>query len=151
MLEGARVKEMPLTKGKVALVDDEDYIELSKYKWGLYTSSKNLFYATRHDGQKTIAMHRAIMNTPAGMETDHINGNGLDNRKENLRIVTRRENQQNRHGFKTSNYPGVSKVKNRWTAHIHINKKQNYLGSFKDEEKAARRYRIACDWQVIDL
>lgn len=105
----------------------------------------------RHNGQTAISMHRVIMNTPKGMETDHINGNGLDNRRENLRIVTRRENQQNRHGFKTSKYPGVSKVKNRWTAHIHINKKQNYLGSFKDEEKAARRYRIACDWQVIDL
>jgi hypothetical protein len=147
------MKEISLTKGKVTLVDDEDYIELSKYKWGLCSSSKNLFYATRHDGQKPIAMHRVIMNTPKGMETDHINGNGLDNRRENLRIVTRRENQQNRHVFKTSKYPGVSRIKgtDRWSAHIYINKKNCYLGSFEDEMEAALRYRKACDRLVIDL
>ena len=146
-------KEIPLTRGKVALVSDEDYIEISKHKWGTHMSSNKLFYATRYNGNTQVTMHRTIMKTPKGMETDHINGNGLDNRRENLRIVTRRENQQNRHGFKTSKYPGVSKVKgiDRWTAHIHINKKQNYLGTFKDEETAALRYRIACDWQVIDL
>ena len=151
------MKEIPLTQGKVALVDDNDYNELSKYKW--YSSERrNTCYAERMSwnkilhNQKTSRMHHIIMHLPSNIEIDHINGNGLDNRRENLRAVTRRQNQQNQHVPKTSKYPGVSwnKRAKMWGSYIHINGKKCHLGYYANEEKAALRYRIACDWQVIE-
>jgi hypothetical protein len=150
------MKEIPLTRGKVALVDDEDYPELSKHRWYAH-KERNVYYAVRMaprtNGKKhTIRMHAAIVGTPKGMGTDHINGNGLDNRRENLRIVTTRENQQNQHIPRTSKYPGVSwhKKSGKWIARIRVSGKQRYLGIYDSEEKAARRYRIACDWQMME-
>lgn len=97
-------KSIPLTRGKIALFDDEDYEELSKYKWFI-----TKVYASRHSGNKTVYMHREIMKTPENMETDHINGDVLDNRRENLRICTRQENARNIRGISsnTSGYKGV--------------------------------------------
>lgn len=150
-------KEIPLTQGKVALVDDRDYPEVSKFKWCTFTPGK-IYYAVRGspgvNGRKhLIYMHSIIIGTPKGMQTDHINGDGLDNRRENLRVVTCRENQQNLHIKKTSKYPGIyfDGMNRRWRVRIYVNKKRCSLGSFGNEEKAAQRYQIACDWQVIEL
>lgn len=150
------MKEIVLTQGKVALVDDEDYLELSKFKW--YTvKTAGLFYAVRHSHmisgmRHTIFMHREILAFPKGMETDHINGNGLDNRRENLRIVTTRENQQNRHTHKSSKYPGVDwKAKsNKWRSRIQIDNKSQHLGYFNDEKSAAQAYTRVANWITRD-
>lgn len=153
------MKEIPLTQGKVALVDDEDYAELSKFSWYLHRDG-NIQYAVRcsHRNPTThkrnfIRMHAIILGTPKGMDTDHINGDGLDNRRENLRVVTKRQNQQNLHILKSSKFPGVdwNKSHKKWRTKIQINGKSHHLGYYNNEEMAARRYRIACDWQVIDL
>ena len=152
------MREIPLTRGKVALVGDTDYLELSKYKW-YAKKAGNIFYAVRNSptvgGKRCqIRMHAAIAGIPPkGMETDHINGNGLDNRRENLRVVTTRENQQNRHMKKSSRFPGVSweEWRQKWKAQIAVNRKNHNLGRYNSEEAAARRYRIACDWQVMHM
>jgi hypothetical protein len=144
------MKEIPLTQGKIALVDDEDFPELSKYRWYAHKDD-NTWYAERHspkiDGEShKIKMHRVIAGTPKGVDTDHINGDGLDNRRENLRIVTHRINQQNRHESKTSKYPGVSwdRRKRKWRADIRIGGKRRHLGLYPDEEIAGIVYTKAC-------
>lgn len=98
------MREIPLTQGKVALIDDEDYEELSQYKWTAHHRAKNTWYAVRYVGKRVdgkrvgvhIQMHRVITNCPDGLVVDHINHNGLDNRKENLRTVTAAVNAGNR-------------------------------------------------------
>ncbi len=142
-------REIPLTQGKVAIVDDEDFAELVKYRW-CAIKSYNTYYAVRNSPRSygkrhTIRMHAVILNPPQGMIIDHINGNGLDNRRENLRVVTTRQNQQNLHIPKSSRYPGVIwyKQTKRWQARIKINGRSKHLGYFKDEFEAATVYRVA--------
>lgn len=142
------MKNIPLTRGKTTLVDDDDYENLIKFKW--YTKrGHNTFYACRSIRSKNkrtiVRMHREIIKTPPGFETDHIDGNGLNNQKSNLRIVTQRENAQNRHVSKTSKFAGVSwnMGANKWASFICINRKTKYLGYFEDENIAALRYKIA--------
>lgn len=108
------MKDMILTKGQVSVVDDEDFERLSQYKWSAL-KTKGGFYAVRQwrtpGKQNFVYMHRAIMDCPVGMEVDHINHNGLDNRKENLRVCTHETNLQNMkmHKDNTSGIKGVSK------------------------------------------
>ena len=130
-------KEIPLTQGKVALVDAEDYEELSKYKWHAI-KKKNLskYYACRYQrgGPKTVFMHRMIMTTPNGMQTDHINHNKLDNRKSNLRTVTSSQNGINRKGLQTNNksgYTGIYWHQKAWCVEIKLHQKKIWLGRFK--------------------
>lgn len=132
------MKEISLTQGKVAIVDDEDYKWLAQWKW--YCHGK---YAERGFPIR-IKMHRVIINTPPGMETDHINGNGLDNRKSNLRICTHSENMMNQCVQKRSatGFKGVwfSKQHKKWRACIRNNKVHIHLGLFSTPEDAARAY-----------
>jgi len=89
-------------------------------------------------------MHRLIMGNPQGMEVDHINGNGLDNRRCNLRVVTTSQNQANQHARRgRSSFKGVFKQRSRWRARIHVQQKGINLGSFLTEEEAARAYDAA--------
>lgn len=138
-------KEIKLTKGMVALVDDEDYVWLSQFKWHAVThSSGRISYARRmvknSDGKVgAMSMHRAIMQPPDDMQIDHINHNGLDNRKENLRVCdvsTNARNRRKRTGSH-SKYIGVTKHKKsgKWVARLEFN-----IGVFDDEEEAARAY-----------
>lgn len=137
-------KEIKLTRNKVAIVDDEDYEELNKVKW--YCSPQG--YAVRSiiiDNKKLrLQMHRIINKTPDTHDTDHINGNKLDNRKCNLRTVTVLENRQN--SFKYSNnksgYKGVwfHKYRKKWVAEIKINKEKCYIGIYKNINDVARAY-----------
>jgi hypothetical protein len=149
LLEGISVKEIPLTQGKVTLVDDEDFDYLNQFKW-YARKSKKTFYAFRgvNINKKVIgfSLHRSIMNPPVNMEIDHINGNGLDNQKENMRIVTSRQNAQNRHIKKSSHYVGVSwdTKSKKWFARIRVRGISRYLGSFKNEIDAAAMYRVTC-------
>jgi hypothetical protein len=142
------MKIIKLTQGYETIVDDEDYEELSKYKWFISKENKG-YYAARktYDSERrvtreTIKMHRQIMQTPKGMWTDHIDGNGLNNCKSNLRIVTSRQNSQNRHINKTSKYVGVSwlKAAKKWMAFIRINGAKKYLGYFENEIDAHNAY-----------
>jgi predicted RNA methylase len=143
------MREILLTQGKVALVDDEDHELLKISKW-YANKNRHTYYAMRgsltQTGLKTILMHTVIMNPPKGMEIDHINGNGLDNRKENLMVVTCRQNAQNRHMSKHSQYPGVSwdTHANKWRSYITVKGKQRHLGYFIDELEAAKTYCVAC-------
>lgn len=142
------MKAIPLTQGEVALVDDKDYELLNQWKWTLRRCGRTK-YAYRMDytgGQrKYTAMHRVIMNPPAGMVIDHIDGNGLDNRRANLRICTHNQNLWNRHSKKPtlSKYWGVVFVKGRWRASICVDGKRKYLGWFDCEEDAAIAYNQA--------
>jgi len=140
------MKEIKLTQGKLALVDDEDFDELNQYKWRAHKMG-NVFYAERHTRsiepqRTTISMHREITNALKGLQVDHINGNGLNNCKSNLRIVTQRQNQQNRHTKKSSMYPGVGwhKDNGKWQSQIRINGKIKYLGLFEIESDAHEAY-----------
>lgn len=95
------MREIALTQGMVALVDDEDYEELNRHKWyAKKTSDAGSFYAARfqriNGRPTTIYMHREIMNCNNGMEVDHRDGNTLDNRKEKLRTCTKKQNLENR-------------------------------------------------------
>jgi hypothetical protein len=101
---------------------------------------------SKKNGRETlIRLHRVILDNPNGV-VDHINGNGLDNRRSNLRVCTIAENCRNSAKYrsgKTSTYKGVSKFGNKWRGTICLNNKQIYLGSFDDEMTAARAYDAA--------
>lgn len=149
-------KEIPLTQGKYAIVDDEDFEELNRYKWYAH-KDKNTFYAMRHvtkeeakkEGRSTrdttIYMHQQILGKKEGYQIDHVNGNGSDNRRKNLRYVTNRQNAQNRHINKSSQYPGVSwhKQSQKWRMRIRINGKEIHLGLFTNEYDAFLAYKNA--------
>jgi len=137
------MKEIPLTQGRVAIVDDEDYEWLNQWKWFFMN---NGYAATNRKGKprKMLYMHREINKTPDGVETDHINHNKLDNRKCNLRNCTRTQNQVNI-AYKTSErnpYRGVEKRCQKYRAHIFIDNKTVYLGTHKNAEDAARAYDV---------
>ena len=145
------MKEIILTQGKAALVDDKDYIELSKFKW-CAAKNRNTWYVVRqqwNEGKpKTIFMHRIILSAKTGQICDHINGNGLDNRRLNLRFATNNQNCWNSdsHMKGTSQFKGVrlnKRKKNNWSAAIKVYKKRIYLGTFKTEKEAAIAYNKA--------
>lgn len=148
------VKEIPLTKNQVTLVDDLDFEYLNQWKWRAF-KPRNTFYAVReqHIGtvegkriRKGIYMHRLIMNPNSTELIDHIDGNGLNNQRKNLRIVTPRQNSQNRANFiSRSKYVGVTwdTQKNKWKAHIQIKGKYNHIGYFADEKEAGNAYKNA--------
>lgn len=136
-----------LTMGLSVKVDDDDYEILSKFKWQAKNPRKDTYYAARsirmsNGKQKTVGMHRFITNCPDGYDVDHIDGDGLNNCKSNLRVVTRRQNLQNRHSKTSSSYVGVSfdKNKGKWVSYIRINNKRVALGTFIDEMSAANAY-----------
>jgi hypothetical protein len=139
------MKEIPLTKGFVALVDDDDYALVSGIKWYATQSYAGKFYARGViAGQPgMVYMHRLILGFRGSEDIDHINGNSLDNQRANLRVCTRSQNNQNqkrkpsRTAFKGV-FPG--RAKNRWAAKITVSGRQFYLGMFDSQEEAARAY-----------
>lgn len=138
-------REIKLTKGKVAIVDAEDYEYLNQWSWHL---GMNGNYAVRgrlkgESGPQTICMHRVINQTPKGMETDHINHDPLDNRKCNLRSATKRQNGQNKIMAQgKSHFRGVCrrKTRNDWIVLAGKRGGYNYKGSSKCELVAACMY-----------
>jgi HNH endonuclease/AP2 domain len=141
------VKEIPLSKGRVAIVDDDMFEYLNQWSW-FYHKNGYAMRSYRREGKfKKDRMHRVVVNAPAGYDVDHINGNKLDNRKENLRIATRSQNNYNKglQSNSTSGFKGVSwsKQKNKWLARIRVDKKEMYLGSFDYKVDAALAYNEA--------
>lgn len=136
------MKEIPLTQGKVAIVDNRDYPKLARHKWCAGRYGDN-FYALRDNG-RVVGMHRVILKAPAGPEVDHRNHNGLDNRRSNLRLCTRSQNSFNRapRAHSTSQYKGVCwlKTRSKWQVSISVNSRFRYLGIFRHEVIAAKRY-----------
>jgi hypothetical protein len=141
------MKEIPLTKGNVALVDDEDYAELSRYRWHFGCGYAIRNSPTENQKKKTVRMHTEILGKVDGLEVDHINGNGLDNRRENLRHATRAQNQHNqtqRVGA-SSRYKGVYwyKTTRKWSAQIAVNGHGKSIGYYTSERDAALAYNEA--------
>jgi hypothetical protein len=134
-----------LSQGKYAIVDTEDYEWLSKWKWTLH--SQGYAYRNNREGNRTpriIFMHRAVNKTPLHLVTDHINRNRLDNRKFNLRSVTKTANAFNtkRNKNNTTGERGVvyRSEKNKWIAQITYNHQPVYIGIYVTKEEAVVAY-----------
>lgn len=137
-------REIPLTQGKFALVSDEDFHRLARWRWQYHSTG----YAARRtsvaEGRKTIFMHHLIIERRDGLVTDHINGDKLDNRRSNLRLATPAENCRNR-GIASATrwgFKGVFKQPRGkgWMARIKAQGKLIHLGTHPTPEDAARAY-----------
>lgn len=134
------MKKIQLTKNQYTVIDEEDFEKVSQYNWYF----QSFGYAARKVGgfkkQKTVLLHRFIMDAKQGEEIDHINGDKLDNRKENLRFCTHRQNAVNQriYSTNTSGFRGVYAVGKKWAAQIYRYNKAIYLGSFETKELAAK-------------
>lgn len=141
------MKRVELTKGMFAKVDDDDYDRVVALgAWHCIPISKELAYAcnsSRHQGRhKKVYMHRFIMNAPKGLEVDHINHDGLDNRKSNLRVCTHSENLRNRKEAAKGYY--FSKQYQKWI----VTKRGKYVGRYDTEEEARRVVRDIRDGKL---
>jgi hypothetical protein len=144
------VRTISLSRGYSAVVDDEDYEFLSQWQWHVCVGSQaGKLYAMRNsdcvDGKRShVLMHRVINQTPPGFDTDHINGDGLDNQRRNLRTASRSQNMWNRKPNKkgASRHKGVywHAQHQKWCASIQVNKKRHRIGLFSDERDAANAY-----------
>lgn len=149
------MKQIPLTRGLVALVDDEDYEWLSQWRWHAHEHNKGHFHATRYvrtevktkwgHKYKRLLMHREIMNAPEGTDVDHWDRDELHNWRANLRVCTRSQNIANaqRSSANTSGYKGVYRMKGPWAARIKCEGRNHFLGYFDTAEAAARAYNEA--------
>ena len=139
------MKEIILSSGDVCLVDDNDYDFVNQWRW---KPIKSNIYAGRNvrgtGGKKwgCVLMHRLITDAVAGQQVDHINHMTLDNRSENLRLCDQAQNNANSKGClkRASKYKGVSRNGSGWIARIKKNGVCTRLGTYKDEEAAARAY-----------
>jgi hypothetical protein len=140
------MQKIQLHGGYEAIVDDVDFEKVSRLKWYLHTG-----YAARNspenqlDWPKIIFMHSMILPPPKGYVVDHINGNRLDNRRKNLRLITQHQNIFNRRSnvsYCSSKYKGVFWIKDKqlWRSSIKLNGKTTNLGYFQTEEAAASAY-----------
>jgi hypothetical protein len=141
------MKEIKLTQGKVALVDDVDYEWINSFKWHVTRHANGKEYASRmiyNRGKRAIiSMHRLIMGTQIGQEVDHIDNLGLNNQRANLRNCNRSQNNINSHRANgTSKFKGVYWYgpRNKWRAKIKINRVCIHLGYFVLETDAAMAY-----------
>lgn len=137
---------IPLTRGYVALVDEGDYELLSKRNWMTAIRERSIYAVScesRSNGGGTTYMHRLLVNAKKGEQVDHVNHNGLDNRRANLRICTVAQNRQNQRKTRgSSKYKGVCwhKAGGKWRAYIKRESRQRGLGCYEIEEDAARAY-----------
>lgn len=147
------MREIVLTKGKVALVDDKDYDYLNQWKWSYHPAgyAKRTIDTCKSNIRRTTAtvfMHRQICSlSNLDAQIDHINGDGLDNRRSNLRVCTHAQNAMNKRKAlnKTSNYKGVyfCKTHKRFIAQIKLNGKSTHVGIYRTEKEAAKAYNDA--------
>lgn len=135
------MKQIKLTKGKYALVDNEDYEWLNQWKWSVNSNN----YPSRYEKKEFITMHRFIMKPPKGMQVDHKDGDRLNNQKFNLRICTPSQNCSYRKAstIAKSGYRGVTKHNDKWRARIEINGKKKHLGLFSTAKEASIVYKKA--------
>jgi hypothetical protein len=147
------MKKLYLTTGDFALVDKADHEYLSQFRWGLMRIPKGgdkvLRYAVRTINKNAttemVLMHREILGVSGGQIVDHIDGDGLNNFRANLRLATVAQNQMNKAPIGASAYMGVSfdKSRERWRAQIKIGGKAVNLGRYATELEAARAYDVA--------
>lgn len=125
--------------GKVTKVDAGDADRVLAHRW--YVDSGG--YALRREGRTVIRLHHFILG--AKRRTDHANRDKLDNRKANLRPATQRENSRNRspRAGCSSRFKGVARTGSKWTVHIRVDNRNHFLGTFADEDAAARTYDAA--------
>lgn len=147
----SQMKKIRLTQGKQAIVDDSDFEWLNQWKWHY----SNGGYAERNlrlgvNKRKTLQLHRLLLERQEGFNIDHINRNKLDNRRDNLRVVTPSQNSANssikrssKIGCKGVSYHVWGRSKKNWVARIHVDGKRKWLGRFKTKEEAARNYNQA--------
>jgi hypothetical protein len=145
-VEGKICVIIPLTKGKWATVDVGDFIALAPFNWSLCAG-----YAHRrwHEQNRIIFMHRQIVGELEGFDVDHENRNTTDNRRCNLRVATRTQNNANRIATRSSGFKGVVSARSgRFEARIKVKGEVIYLGTFDEIESAARAYdtRAAAEW-----
>lgn len=137
-------KTIPLTQGKAVLVDEVDFERVSAHKW--WPDGKG-YARGRVDGVQLL-MHRFILSAQKSEQVDHVNGDGLDNRRSNLRICSARENSRNRKLLSRANrtgYKGVSwdRKLEKYEAQIKLNNRSIHLGYYADPTDAARAYDVA--------
>lgn len=146
------MKRISLTQGQYALVDDADYEWLMQWKWRVQKTTATNWYAIRTMGNKQILMHRLILGISNDRQTDHINHNGLDNRRSNIRLCTCQQNQFNQRRQQretTSEYKGVGWCKRakKWKSRIKRNSREIHLGYYDSEIAAAKVY----DAKAVEL
>ena len=148
------MKEVQITKGYVAIVDDEDFEMVSSRSWHVHVDKKrNCTYALTdicsNGGHKTLSMHCFLVKPEKGYLVDHRNQNGLDNRRDNLRVCTSSQNKCNSPKRRDSKnkYKGVSFRCNKWRAAITKDGVKEHLGSFHTEIEAAMAY----DRRAVEL
>lgn len=132
------VRFVPLTRGKFAKVDEADFIDVSRWNWTYWCDRSGREYAIRGE---SLFLHRYLMGVGSDEKIDHKNGDGLDNRRENLRVASSSENNRNRRkkSGAASRYKGVSEHYGKWSATIWSGRKM-WLGRFDTEEEAALAY-----------
>ena len=142
-------KEIELRPGFTVIIDDADYERVSKFRWNLHKTPKN-YYAYRNERNGSWRRRQLIHHFLLGTETsdtliDHVNGNGLDNRRENLRICSKKENCRNtpKRCNNTSGYKGVGKCGKKWRAMIGVDGKRTHLGVFENIIDAVKAYNDA--------
>jgi len=153
------MKEIILSDGSVATVDDDDFDRLSRFRWHPKRDRNGQVYACAHgpgsvrvvngktiDRRAPLSMHRVVLDAPRGVKVDHKDCNGLNNQKSNLRFATTATNGFNRrkHTRKTSRFKGVyfNKRLRKWCVYLDARSVGGHVygGSFADEETAAHRY-----------
>lgn len=158
-------KEIAVGGGLVAIVDDDDFERLSAVKWQASSRKHKTIYAVhtspKDDSGKRVKllMHREVIGAPRGVKVDHKNRNGLDNRRENLRLATNAQNARNvsRRSDNKSGYKGVGfhRATGAWAAQIVVDGRHEHLGLFSSKEEAAAAYdaaavRLHGDYAVIN-
>lgn len=145
--KGGRMIEVPLTKGYVAVIDDEYWELVAQHRWRVLVQPHGQYAIAalprRNGKQRTLSMHRLILDAGSGQMVDHIDKDGLNNKRGNLRFCTKAQNAQNRrHLGGESPYRGVFwyKKSGRWGARITARREERFLGLFSSEEEAARAY-----------
>lgn len=144
-------KIIHLTQDKITIVDDMDYERINRFKWFAIKLKRNtrlVWYACRTRNGRHLMMHRFILSPLPCFFIDHENGNGLDNRRSNLRVCTNMQNQHNgqiQTRRKSSQFKGVdfNSAMQKWRAHIRVNRQKKYLGAFDNEQDAAVAYNQA--------
>lgn len=140
------MKNVPLTQGQYAIVDDEDYERVTQFKWQCHIDRSGQKYARRTDysngGKRLVTMHSFIKPPPVGMINDHRDGNGLNNQKTNLRECTRSQNCMNRRSRQPHGFKGIAfnRQLQKWVAFIRTKGHTYHLGVFIEPISAARAY-----------
>lgn len=143
------MREILLSKGRKAIIDDQDYEKVSEYNWYVQENKTGIIYAKANDRKNgtTLFMHRLILNIPKGTIIDHVDGDGCNNTRTNLRVCTKQQNAFHSKKMRGcySKFKGVSIDSNGkcWRSFIKVDGKYKHLGNFKTELEAAQEYNKA--------